>query len=99
MAMFGTAQSRRRHGFNISGMHHFRHPSTQLGLPGHPEGNRHFITVHMAMAEGMRLPDAPYWTTLSASLRESLTQDPDWTDRVDPLSLALQLAPNVAEAP
>jgi hypothetical protein len=76
-------------------MHHFHHLFAQLGLPDHAEGIVHFLTVHTAMADGMRLPDAPYWThSQSAFLRESLTQDSDWTDLVDQLSLSLQRAPN-----
>lgn len=91
---FATAQSVQGHGFTMHRMHHFRHLFAQLGLPDHPEGIVHFLTVHAAMAEGMRLPDAPYWTISQAAfLREALMQDSDWTDMVDQLSLALRLAP------
>jgi hypothetical protein len=84
----------------MQGMHHFHHLFAQLGLPDHPEGIRHFITRHAAMADGMRLPDAPYWTASQAAfLRESLTQDSDWTDMVDQLSIALRLAPAGAVTP
>lgn len=81
-------------------MHHFYQLFAQLGLPNHPEDIQRFITLHSAMAEGMRLPDAPYWTASQAAfLRESLTQDSDWSDMVDQLSLALRLAPVAEGAP
>jgi hypothetical protein len=43
------------------------------------------------MAQGVRLPDAPFWTRSQASfLRESLSQDSDWSGPVDQLGKALQ---------
>jgi hypothetical protein len=72
-------------------IHHFSELFAQLGLPSDPVAIRHFLTVHVAMAEGFRLADAPYWTPSQASfLRESLLQDSDWAVVVDQLSKALQ---------
>ena len=72
-------------------MYHFHELFAQLGLPSEPLEIRHFLTVHATMADGFRLPDAPYWTISQASfLRESLLQDSDWSGVVDQLSKALQ---------
>jgi hypothetical protein len=72
-------------------MVHFSELFAQLGLPSEPGDIRHFLTVHQAMADGVRLPDAPYWTLSQASfLRESLSYDSDCSDVVDQLSNALQ---------
>lgn len=71
--------------------YHFRALFAQLGLPDDERGIAHFLTVHTLMAEGYRLPDAPYWTPSQAAfLRESLIQDSDWTGLVDQLSTALR---------
>jgi hypothetical protein len=71
--------------------YHFSELFAQLGLPDDAQGIAHFLTVHTAMAEGYRLPDAPYWTPSQAAfLRESLIQDSDWTGLVDQLSRALR---------
>jgi hypothetical protein len=72
-------------------MYHFSELFAQLGLPSDPYDIVHFLNVHTAMADGFRLPDAPYWTPSQASfLRESLLQDSDWSVVVDQLSKALQ---------
>jgi hypothetical protein len=72
-------------------MVHFSELFAQLGLPSEPGDILHFLTVHHAMADGVRLPDAPYWTLSQASfLRESLSHDSDCSDVVDQLSNALQ---------
>ena len=64
---------------------------SQLGLPSETVDIVHFLTVHASMADGIRLPDAPYWTVSQATfLRESLLQDSDWSGVVDQLSKALQ---------
>lgn len=72
-------------------MHHFSELFAQLGLPSDPVDIAHFLSAHTALAQGVRLPDAPYWTPSQASfLRESLLQDSDWSGVVDQLSKALQ---------
>jgi hypothetical protein len=72
-------------------MYHFSDLFAQLGLPSEHFEIVHFLTVHTSMADGFRLPDAPFWTTSQASfLRESLLQDSDWSGLVDQLSKALQ---------
>jgi hypothetical protein len=73
------------------GVHHFSELFAQLGLPDDAQGIEHFLTAHAAMAENHRLPDTPYWTPSQAAfLRESLSQDSDWSVLVDQLSKALQ---------
>ena len=77
-------------------MVHFSELFAQLGLPSEPVDILHFLTVHNAMADGVRLPDAPYWTLSQASfLRESLSHDSDCSAVVDQLSNALR-GPQVA---
>lgn len=75
-------------------IHHFDELFAQLGLPSDADDIVHFLTVHASMADGFRLPDAPYWTRSQASfLRESLLQDSDWSGLVDQLSKALRGPP------
>jgi hypothetical protein len=75
-------------------MFHFNELFAQLGLPSDSVGIHHFLTVNTAMADGFRLPDAPYWTPSQASfLRESLLQDSEWSGVVDQLCKALQGPP------
>ena len=63
----------------------------QLGLPNDTWSIAHFLTSHTGMAQDIRLPDAPFWTASQAAfLRESLSQDSDWSGLVDQLSKALQ---------
>lgn len=72
-------------------IHHFGELFAQLGLPNDAVGIAHFLTVHASMADGFRLPDAPFWTASQAAfLRESLLLDSDWSGVVDQLSKALQ---------
>lgn len=75
-------------------IHHFSELFAQLGLLDEPENIADFLAKHRGMADGMRLPDAPYWTPAQAQfLRESLRQDSDWTGLVDQLSQALEAEP------
>jgi hypothetical protein len=75
-------------------IHHFSDLFAQLGLPDDDASIADFLTNHSAMAAGMRVPDAPYWTPAQAQfLRESLMQDSDWAGLVDQLSKALQDEP------
>ncbi|MDR3369932.1 DUF2789 family protein [Rhodoferax sp.] len=72
-------------------IHHFSELFAQLGLPNDAQSIAQFLTSHASMARGVRLPDAPFWTSSQAAfLRESLNQDSDWSDQVDQLSEALQ---------
>jgi hypothetical protein len=71
--------------------HHTSELFAQLGLPNDAWSIAQFMSTHAAMAQGMRLPDAPFWTRSQAAfLRESLSQDSDWSGLVDQLSKALQ---------
>jgi hypothetical protein len=72
-------------------MYRFSELFAQLGLPDDDEGILQFLTKHADMAEGFRLPDAPYWTSAQAAfLKEALSQDSDWTGVVDQLCNALR---------
>lgn len=74
--------------------HRFHELFAQLGLPNNADEIAHFLTVHASMADGFRLPDAPYWTHSQASfLRDALLQDSDWSGLVDQLSQALHSSP------
>jgi len=73
-------------------MHQFHELFAQLGLPDDEPGMADFLNRHKGMADGMRLPDAPYWTEAQAQfLRESLRLDSDWSGLVDRLSQALRV--------
>jgi hypothetical protein len=70
--------------------HDFAELFAQLGLPNDAHSIAVFLSAHAAKAQGVRLPDAPFWTTSQATfLRESLSQDSDWSDMVDQLGKAL----------
>jgi hypothetical protein len=70
---------------------HFGALFSQLGLPSDDESIAQFLASHATLAQGLRLPDAPFWTTAQAAfLREALSQDAEWSDVVDHLSKALQ---------
>jgi hypothetical protein len=81
-------------------IHHFSELFAQLGLPNDAHSIAHFLSAHATPVEdSFRLPDAPYWTASQSSfLRESLTQDADWSDVVDQLAKALQ-KPTTAASP
>jgi hypothetical protein len=71
--------------------HHTSELFKQLGLPNDAWSIAQFVSTHAAMAQGVRLPDAPFWTRSQAAfLRESLSQDSDWSGLVDQLGKALQ---------
>ena len=75
---------------------HINELFAQLGLPSEADEIGHFLTIHASMADGFRLPDAPYWTRSQAAfLRESLLQDSDWSGLVDQLSKALRGPPDL----
>jgi hypothetical protein len=71
--------------------HHTSELFAQLGLPNDAWSITQFVNTHAPMAQGVRLPDAPFWTCSQAAfLSESLSQDSDWSGLVDQLSKALQ---------
>ncbi|GAB4087697.1 DUF2789 family protein [Hydrogenophaga soli] len=81
-------------------IHRFSDLFSQLGLPNDPESIANFLAGNHGMANGMRLPEVPYWNVAQAQfLSESLLQDADWTDWVDRLSQALQHRPYSPMAP
>lgn len=79
-------------------IHYFGDLFAQLGLPNNDLDIKRFLATHASMTNGVRLPDAPYWTPSQAAfLRESLLQDSDWSGLVDQLSKALQGPPHALE--
>ncbi|GAB3761747.1 DUF2789 domain-containing protein [Ramlibacter monticola] len=63
----------------------------QLGLPDSPEDIEGFISMHRPLDGGVRLADAPFWTSSQAIfLREELNEDADWAELVDQLNLRLR---------
>jgi hypothetical protein len=70
--------------------HHTSALFAQLGLPNDAQSIAQFLNTH-ATAQGVNLPDAPFWSSSQASfLQESLSQDSDWSGLVDQLGKALQ---------
>ena len=63
----------------------------QLGLPdSHAEIER-FISMHRPLDGGVRLADAPFWTSSQATfLRDEINEDADWAELVDQLNLRLR---------
>lgn len=71
--------------------HHFSELFAQLGLANDDRSIAQFLSNYTGRSQGVRLPDAPFWTRSQAAfLRESLSQDSDWTGLVDQLSKALR---------
>ena len=71
--------------------HHFSELFAQLGLPNDDRSIAQFLSNYTGRSQGVRLPDAPFWTRSQAAfLRESLSQDSDWSGPVDQLSKALR---------
>ena len=70
---------------------HFSDLFAQLGLPNDDQSIARFLARHTPLPAGNRLPDATFWTPAQATfLRESLSQDSDWSGVVDQLGEALQ---------
>ena len=64
----------------------------QLGLDCSPQAIRHFIQTHPLPAD-VALVDAPFWSASQAAfLRQSLAYDAEWSEAVDTLAIALQVA-------
>jgi len=63
----------------------------QLGLPDSHEEIEGFISRHRPLAAGVRLADAPFWTSSQATfLRDEIDEDADWAELVDQLNLRLR---------
>lgn len=74
-----------------SAIHRFSELFAQLGLQNDPAAIRQFLAAHTPLANGVRLPDAPFWSVAQASfLRDALLQDSDWAELADQLSEALR---------
>lgn len=72
-------------------IHRFSELFAQLGLPNDPAAIRQFLIDHAPLPNGIRLPDAPFWSPSQALfLKEALLQDSDWAELADQLSEALR---------
>jgi hypothetical protein len=71
--------------------HPFHELFQQLGLPGDDAAIRAFIKANSPLDAQLSLAAAPCWTPAQAAfLREALSEDADWAEVVDALSLALR---------
>lgn len=71
--------------------HRFTDLFAQLGLASDPESIETFLREHSPLPDGVRLADAPFWTSSqSALLREEILEDADWAQVVDQLNAALR---------
>lgn len=71
--------------------HKFSDLFAQLGLPSDNEGIGAFIGDHSPLGAGLRLDEAPFWTSAQSTLlREELVDDADWAEVIDRLNLALR---------
>ena len=62
----------------------------QLGLPDDPASVELFIAAHRCLPTGVALCDASFWTpSQSQFLREEISDDADWAEVVDSLSVLL----------
>ena len=65
----------------------------QLGLPSEPAAIERFITSHGPLPQGMRLDQAPFWTSAQSDfLRSGLLEDADWALIIDELDADLRVA-------
>ena len=77
-----------------STLHPFSELFAQLGLDNDNDGIRRFIAAHSPIPDGMRLEDAPFWSSSQAQLlREERLDDADWAMVVDQLNVALHAKP------
>lgn len=69
--------------------HDLSHLFRQLGYTGSPEDIENFIVSH-PLAKGISLPDASFWTAAQSHfLRHAISEDADWSEAVDELSVRL----------
>jgi len=72
-------------------LHSMTNLFNQLGLPSEPADIEAFIVAHRPLAEGLKLHEAPFWTTSQASLlREQVLEDADWVGIIDQLDSRLR---------
>ena len=72
-------------------IHRFHELFAQLGLPDDAASIERFIAEHTPLAANTRLHAAPFWAPAQAAfLRDACTQDADWAELADQLSLALR---------
>lgn len=65
----------------------------QLGLAKDDASIKAFIAGHAPLRGDVRIAEAPFWTPAQARLlRESLSEDADWSQVVDRLDVALRHA-------
>ena len=77
-----------------STVHPFSELFAQLGLANDNASIERFIASHAPLPDGMRLEDAPFWSTAQAQLlREERQDDADWAMVVDRLNVALHAMP------
>ena len=63
----------------------------QLGLPSSPTDIARFVEKHRPLPEGVMLADARFWNAAQAQfLREEISEDADWAEIVDQLSVMLR---------
>jgi hypothetical protein len=75
----------------IPPVHPFSDLFAQLGLPNSQADIALFLRMHGGLADGARLPAAPFWTPSQSSfLKEALSLDSEWSHVVDQLSKELQ---------
>lgn len=66
----------------------------QLGLANDKASIQRFIDTHSPMPDGMRLEDAPFWSSVQSQLlHEERQNDADWAMVVDRLNVALHATP------
>lgn len=71
--------------------HRFTELFDQLGLPSDPFSIAAFLREKAPLASGTPLEEAPFWTPVQAELlRQLLSEDADWSEVIDRLSLALR---------
>ena len=70
------------------------HLFEQLGLPSHPHAIRQFIDGHRPLPTGLRLCDAPFWSSAQAGfLQEKTRSDDPWSGVIDALDASLREHP------
>lgn len=71
--------------------HNLSEMFAQLGLSNDQASIQSFIANHSPLPADVRIEDADFWTPAQAQmLREELTEDADWAELVDQLSVALR---------
>ena len=72
-------------------MHSMTNLFNQLGLASEPADIEAFIEAHRPLAAGLKLHEAPFWTTSQSSLlKEQVLDDADWVGIIEQLDTALR---------